>query len=542
MASIVQHAVILPGMRSRRRRHGDERGAVVVLFALLLTVLVVIGAIVVDLGSARQQKAHNAAAADAGALAGAKALEATTQVPAGCPDANCVAAYFSLASLASTPGDVAAFAATRSSCTIETPAAGETCWQYARSGSLLDVKTPYSLHGAAAEDSLVHVKICNDGVTTFARTLGKKSIRICGAATARNTGMGQGSTQSPAPAPDCLEDNFADANDEPTIYVFNPGDYPDEGKVLPLVKGAQTGKAKQILAVVFNGVDSDLDLSSIVFEAPTTVSGPTGQSVALPAMTPPDNHGPKSPPVTGIGYTVQSLDAAGMLQPYTAGGTFQAVIAYQLPDDAHLKVGGKSVAYTAALHAADQDQDLGAGADCGHTTWTFTHDGKAVTSTATACGENSFMALGVFPSDGKAQPGDSVGAYYADESPIQTRDITDVYWSSQPINAGIDFELSGGAFTDSAGHGYQIPPATASPGGYTLDPFPVGIVSKESYKTMIRWTLPDAHDPRWVNGIKYTVYLKAYDTDNNKPGNDCGQGTWSFILSGAASGAIRLVE
>ena len=63
----------------------------------------------------------------------------------------------------------------------------------------------------------------------------------------------------------------------------------------------------------------------------------------------------------------------------------------------------------------------------------------------------------------------------------------------------------------------------------------------EHYSNTISWVLPAANDPRWVNGFKYTVYLKAYDTDNNKPGNDCGQATWNFVLSGA-TGVIKLVE
>jgi hypothetical protein len=314
------------------------------------------------------------------------------------------------------------------------------------------------------------------------------------------------------------------------------------GGTINFAKGSATPKADQILAVLFNGFDSDLDLSSIKFVAPTNASGPNGTTVTLPLASGGTNLDPESSSAHGIGYTLQSLDAAGKLQPYTVGGTFQVVIAYQLPDDNHLQVNDKDFTFTSTLHAADKDQNPGE--DCGNASWIFTHDGKHVSPAVGTCGENSFLGNGVFPSTGKAKPGDPVGAYYSDESPIQNRDITDPFWNGQAVNAGIDFELSGGKFTDPAtGKGFQIPQSNGSNGGYTLGAFPSGVPTTDKFSTMIKWILPAADDPRWQNGIKYTVFLKAYDTDNNKPGNDCGQGTWSFVLSGATGhGTINLIE
>ena len=73
--------------------------------------------------------------------------------------------------------------------------------------------------------------------------------------------------------------------------------------------------------------------------------------------------------------------------------------------------------------------------------------------------------------------------------------------------------------------------------------FPPGVRATDKYNTMIKWVLPAANDPRWTNGIKYTVTLLAYDTDNNRAGNDCGLATWSFVLTGATgSGKIRLIQ
>jgi hypothetical protein len=109
-------------------------------------------------------------------------------------------------------------------------------------------------------------------------------------------------------------------------------------------------------------------------------------------------------------------------------------------------------------------------------------------------------------------------------------------------NFGIDFELGGGFFTDATGKNFQIPPATTTAGGYTIGPLPPSVSTSEHFGSTVKWILPPANDSRWVNGIKYTVFLRAYDTDNNKPGNDCGEGSWSFILSGAKGGKIHLVE
>ncbi|MEY2570780.1 MAG: hypothetical protein QOE63_1130, partial [Acidimicrobiaceae bacterium] len=61
---------------------------------------------------------------------------------------------------------------------------------------------------------------------------------------------------------------------------------------------------------------------------------------------------------------------------------------------------------------------------------------------------------------------------------------------------------------------------------------------KDTYNTTISWTVPLT----FTNG-DYSIFLKAYDTDNNKPGNDCGVTTWAITVSGGTgNGAINLVE
>ena len=69
-----------------------------VIASCAVVAMMVVAAIVVDLGNVRQQKREAVAAADAGALAGAQALVASTQIPSACPDANCTTAYYTLAS------------------------------------------------------------------------------------------------------------------------------------------------------------------------------------------------------------------------------------------------------------------------------------------------------------------------------------------------------------------------------------------------------------------------------------------------------------
>jgi hypothetical protein len=171
----------------------------------------------------------------------------------------------------------------------------------------------------------------------------------------------------------------------------------------------------------------------------------------------------------------------------------------------------------------------------------FTWDGHGIPASASGCGENSFLNGGLFPVNGTAvQPGTAAGAHYSDESAIQSHDVIEVGYDV----VGIDFELAGPGFSDPVtGDPYQIP-KSATPGvlsstdGYTLTNDPLG---HDSFHTLINWYLPQKSDPRWVNGAQYTLSLKAYDTDNNKPGNDCGQGSWSFTIQGAI-GKIRLVE
>jgi hypothetical protein len=365
---------------------------------------------------------------------------------------------------------------------------------------------------------------------------------VCGSATAENSAFGVPPGGADEPTKDCYtDDNFATARtadppEEPTVYVLANTDYPEiGGKPIDFGKDIQTPRHDTILVAWFHNFGADLDPAAITFTAPTTQSGPKGQSVLLPPIEPTDNKGPNSGQAKGIGYVVQSLTSDHRLQRFTPGAGLDVVIAYRVPDDGHLKVDGKTFTYTAKLHAQPVNAQPG---QCGNATWTFTHDGKNVTTGGSTCGENSFWAFMPQPSDGKASPGTLVRAFYTDESPMQERDMTDPDPTWPPgDNYGIDFSI-----TDVNGTVHQLNrKSDTNPNGYTTAPSVTPYIGREKFNRTIEYVIPAADSPYALPNGPYTVYLKAYDTDNNKPGNDCGVFTWTFRLTGS-SGDISLVE
>jgi hypothetical protein len=254
----------------------------------------------------------------------------------------------------------------------------------------------------------------------------------------------------------------------------------------------------------------------------------------------------------GGAYMMYGINSAGNVVAFnTKTPQSHGLIAYMLPDDAHLldkDASGSVIPYTVRYLATDHDDPnaLTNPADvthCGNASWTFagTIDGKGTSSAS--CAEDSFFANGFYPASGTIDLSETraVGVFYSDESPMQAKDYSDPFWTTQAgypdTDYGIIFELSGGAFTDVNGNPTAIP-KSATPGdinatdGYTLTPVS-GLPHPDTYNTRINYNLPAANDPRWATGVTYTLHIKAYDTDNNKLGNDCGQATWSFSLAGA---------
>ena len=510
--------------------HTDERGAVVPIVALAMVALLIMTAIAVDGGNARQNRREAQAAADAGALAGAKSQDGNTtnpQPPACGTDINCVAAYYTFESAGiQTNPTTQLLGVNRDNSTCTARSVGgvtEVCYVYSAGGKTVTVTTPYSFNNSTPSTRWVHVRACWNSPNAFGKIAKISFFSTCGSATAENTGVGSppGGPGNP-PTGDCSgEDNFTDAGDNPTLYQ----------SATPILHDT-------IIGATFNGGDSFLNLNTITFIAPTDTSGKLGQSVTL---------GYDASAKNGYYFTNPATNS----NPKNATKVSQAVAAtlhsvnilYQLPGDANLlhTSNGQEVVFDTSLKVYDTDQDHGANnPDCGNGSWKFTHDGKGLNNGS--CGENSFFGGNppYFPSNGTAHPGDPVYANYVDESPIQSHNSP--YFGSPPgaTDVGINFNISGPGFTHDDGNGnlvpYQIPPVATDPTGYTLTN------SSPNYTTKIQWNLPPSTDARWLNGATYTIGLKAYDTDNNKPGNDCGVASWSFRLTGANNGKIHLIE
>jgi len=462
----------------------DERGAVLVFVAIVMVMLLGFAAIGVDLGNARQQHRNAQNAADAGALAGAYALKGPAAT--GCFGAvNCTAAYYTFQTIGFHVGSSPAW--TSGSC-------GTGCTSYVLDDTTVQVTSPYAFQGNDPSQ-YVHVRACWNNKNAFAPIIGFARTHLCGAATAQNVNGVVGPTGSDPPTVDCVgEDNFADASDKPTIF-------PAAGQVV---------KAGTQIGANFKGRDSNLDLNSIVFKAPDA----SGQMVTL---------GYDASGQGKAGYSLNPKPPANGTLPYAGTTGANVKIFYVLPSAPPLPkndASGNRVIYTASLHAADLDQDHPEGPDCGHGNWSFTWDGQGAIP-GSACGENSFIAS-VYPPGGTALPGEHIGAIYSDESPLQ-----DVPWSpSFPF--GIKFTISGPGWTDADGNPTFVP--------YTVTP----TTGHDKFSSKIDYQLPDAS--KFFSDVVYTASLTAYDTDQNKPGNDCGVATWTFTVTGGTAGFIRLVE
>jgi hypothetical protein len=465
----------------------DQRGSVIVFVAIMLTVLIGFAALAVDIGNSRQQKREAQVASDAGALAGAYAINSQTLAVCS-TDVSCTAAYYTFQSLGVRITGLGNW--TTGNC-------GGSCTSYTIGGQSVQVTHPYPFDGNDGSDD-VNVKTCWTKTNAFGVIFGIGTAQICGKATGERIGSAGGSTGT-TPAPNCTgepgENNFSDGNEHPTLIPGNLSDV----------------KAGTEIGASFHGFDSNLDINSIVFKAPDS----TGTLVTLP-YDPTETHGYKlepTPPTVG-----------GVPQPYTGNQGYNVNIKYKIPNAPplpKLDADGNRVVYTASLYAEDLDQNVVAGGhpDCGYAAFSFTWDGQGVSNGT--CGENSFVNS-VYPTGGIASPGDHIGAIYSDESPLQ-----DSVWSATNT-FGIKFTLSGPGFDDANGNPTQI--------AYTTSP----ATGTDKYSTKIDYQLPDASN--FSPGAVYTASLTAYDTDQNKPGNDCGHATWSFKVPSGTAADIHLVE
>ena len=151
-------------MTKRRASAMGDAGAVFVIVALSLVGLLVLVAIVVDIGTAQQQKTTLRGVADAAALAGAQELSYGS---AGQTSASVAASYVRRNLTPSSDDPL---------CTL----VDSTCSFRLAGRWTTTITTPVE-----GDAELVKVTICEDVATTFARVIGVGSINVCGTATAR---------------------------------------------------------------------------------------------------------------------------------------------------------------------------------------------------------------------------------------------------------------------------------------------------------------------------------------------------------------------
>lgn len=152
-------------MVRRVHREDRERGAVVVIISMLGLVLLGMTAMVVDIGTAAQEKRWAQSITDSAALAAAQDLPTTATAR------DTALAYAK---------DNARVSATSSM----TCAAGTAC--YSGEGWTITVTSPYLPAGAVGTSSdYVRVVACRRSPTTFGSALSVYSVEVCGKSTAR---------------------------------------------------------------------------------------------------------------------------------------------------------------------------------------------------------------------------------------------------------------------------------------------------------------------------------------------------------------------
>lgn len=499
-------------MSQRARRAVDERGVTLIIFGLVIVALLAIVAIVVDLGNARQQKRQLQNAADAAALAGASAIANQNPSCSGGDMVSIAAKYvYNNMQLSGTPP----------SC----PTSGQA---YTVGDTALTITTPWPNGPAVYEtdnpagQTLVNVKVCRDVATTFAKVIGFSNVHVCGNATAHKAGVstangsGNGTGSSDPDAP-CTEDNFI-----PTKYFpgGSPGAKVADGNtigatfgVTPVSDGATLDFVNRPPKFLLNGVavnntKNPIQINGKDFPGP----GP---------FTPKAN-------VTVNGVTYHNVFEIKwhISDPLTGNA---------LPDNAR---------YTVQMSAYDTDQDHSPAGDCGKAQWAFTK-GTVSSGGTSPCDpglsgvvEDSFLGS-LFPAQGTiVSPGHPVGATFQDESPIYNpNDPTDKHNIVFQID-GNDISEGTNVVPDAAqGPNTVVQPSANNTSVYTLTSPSARIVpSKEKYSTDIQYLLPQS-----LSNGAHTITLKAWDTDSNKSGGDCGTATWTINVTGGRSD-VELVQ
>jgi Flp pilus assembly protein TadG len=507
-------------MARRAQRVVDERGVTMVIFGLMIVALLIIVAIVIDLGNARQQKRQLQNAADAAALAGASDINVTN----GNPCSQAVTYAYNNLSLG-TPTNT-------------------TCTQTTKNNMTITVSAPYYSGPAAfSANSLVNVQACQNVGTYFAKIIGISTIHVCGNATARKIGV----TQSNCTGGGCGT-TTADPNAPCTVDAFTTnGYYDDNSKLRNNPKndasglnlnnqgmnaaadnnhtgGAPGGVIKEgdwVGATYWSTtpIDFTTNVPTLVFTNTTTGSSTTYTDTAGYGIA-----------ATGGPIYIKPMSSVFGQPAFATPPTYVYDIVWKVPAG-----NPNNAAYSVALTVYDSASSSNPpNGKCGKALWNFTK-GTPPSSGGTSCGENSFIGT-ISPAPGAVvHPGDTLTVAYEDESPLYnpgdaSGDANRIQFTVDNVaipQAPLGTPSTQGPNSQSSSYG--------STTNYTLKS-PTSGSTSEKYSTDIQFKVPSS-----LTSGSHTWFLKAYDSDNNKPGGDCGVATWTLNVAGGASN-VELVQ
>jgi Flp pilus assembly protein TadG len=493
-------------MARRAQRVVDERGVTMVLFGLLIVALLIIVAVVIDLGNARQEKRQLQNSADAAALAGANDL-GTVNAANACLDAYKFS--YNNMRLGTSPG----------SCPTSSNAGVVT----------ISVTTPYFGGPAAfSAASLVNVRACKDVPTSFARIIGVASIHVCGNATARKIGNFQPcnpascGTQTSDPDAPCTVDAFTTAGyfDKDSHLQANPpglkatSDASHSGGT----PGGVAAENQWMGATYSSSTDVDLTNHPPTFVLTNTTTGSVVKTVTWDNANAGNNNANKL-------YMKRMTTINGQ----DVSGIFAYDVVWQVPGG-----NANNAAYTVSMTVYDSTSaNFPPNGKCGKAQWTFVK-GTPPSNGTTTCGENSFIGTISPAPGGVVHPNDTLTVSYQDESviynPTDPNDPNRIVFQVDGTDipqAPLGTAVTQGPNSQAASYG--------STTNYTLKS-PTSSSTNEKYSTDIQYKVPST-----LTSGAHAFHLKAYDSDNNKPGGDCGVADWSLNVSGGASN-VELVQ
>ena len=135
---------------------------------------------------------------------------------------------------------------------------------------------------------------------------------------------------------------------------------------------------------------------------------------------------------------------------------------------------------------------------------------SAKAPTSGGCGENSFLGGGLTP-----PPGSTI-----DVAAGGTATVSAVYHDESAISNSGGFAPTY-ALTNAAG-------GTVASGTPSESPTSPPPGTKDKFNTRLSAALPSG-----LPSGTYTMTIKAWDSDQNKPGGDCGVASWSFQVHGS---------